>query len=335
MKENAQKAQKGYAKQYDKNKKGHKLQVGERVLWFRPQDLSGDNRKFALPYTGPYIVTELKGLNNVYIRLENSTQEPFIVNVDQLSRCYAGLSVEGPLQFSHTVRPRRANRRRKAKIKIDLQQQEPTHQMTLRQTDNLNFEGNINPNLASVLQIIDHTEEMHLDRLFACADSTVEYVPINSLVHFSDRCVFGGMSQQRKPSGDRGREEEKKRRLEEDKRRVEEDKKRKREDDRRREEDERRRKEDQGRQEKSRADQFLQTFGEDLEGAKRRKAARPRQSSSPPKQPIRGGQTTGGKPRAQSHQQPQSRSSSGRRGLDQLQEALSGVSPQSKDKAYQ
>ncbi|MCP4474772.1 MAG: hypothetical protein GY821_09470, partial [Gammaproteobacteria bacterium] len=68
---------------------------------------------------------------------------------------------------------------------------------------------------------------------------------------------------------------------------------------------------------------------------KRRKAARPRQSSSPPKQPIRGGQTAGGKPRAQSHQQPQSRSSSGRRGLDQLQEALSGVSPQSKDKAYQ
>ncbi|MCP4476237.1 MAG: transposase family protein, partial [Gammaproteobacteria bacterium] len=36
VKENAQKAQKGYAKQYDKNKKGHKLQVGERVLWFRP-----------------------------------------------------------------------------------------------------------------------------------------------------------------------------------------------------------------------------------------------------------------------------------------------------------
>ncbi|MCP4492493.1 MAG: hypothetical protein GY820_35075, partial [Gammaproteobacteria bacterium] len=74
---------------------------------------------------------------------------------------------------------------------------------------------------------------------------------------------------------------------------------------------------------------------EDLEGAKRRKAARPRQSSSPPKQPIRGGQTAGGKPRAQSHQQPQSRSSSGRRGLDQLQEAISGGSPKVKDKAYQ
>ncbi|MCP4485714.1 MAG: hypothetical protein GY820_00015, partial [Gammaproteobacteria bacterium] len=201
--------------------------------------------------------------------------------------------------------------------------------------DNLNFEGNITPNLASVLQIFDHMEEMYLDVLFACVDSTVEYVPINSLVPFSDRCVFDGMSQQRKPSGERGREEEKKRRLDEDKRRAEEDKQQKREDDRRREEDERRRKEDQGRQEKSRAEQFLQNFGDDLEGARRRKAARPRQSSSPPKQPIRGGQTAGGKPRAQSHQQPQSRSTSGRRGLNQLQEAISGGSHQTKDKAYQ
>ncbi|MCP4474076.1 MAG: hypothetical protein GY821_05815, partial [Gammaproteobacteria bacterium] len=136
--------QKAQAKQYDKNKKGHKLQVGERVLWFRPQDLSGDDRKFALPYIGPYIVTELKGLNNVFIRLENSTQEPFLVNVDQLSRCYAGLSMEGPLQFSHTTKPRRANRGRKVHLKEDIEQTQPNHQMTLRQTRDLNFDGNIN-----------------------------------------------------------------------------------------------------------------------------------------------------------------------------------------------
>ncbi|MCP4493751.1 MAG: hypothetical protein GY820_41585, partial [Gammaproteobacteria bacterium] len=59
VKENAQQAQRAYVKQYDKSKKGHKLQVGERVLWFRPQDLSGEDRKFALPYIGPYIITEL------------------------------------------------------------------------------------------------------------------------------------------------------------------------------------------------------------------------------------------------------------------------------------
>ncbi|MCP4489768.1 MAG: hypothetical protein GY820_20995 [Gammaproteobacteria bacterium] len=140
VKENAQRVQKAQAKQYDKNKKGHKLQVGERVLWFRLQDLSGDDRKFALPYIGPYIVTELKGLNNVFIRLENSTQEPFLVNVDQLSRCYAGLSMEGPLQFSHTTKPCSANRGRKARLKENTPQ--PSHQMTLRQTQDLNFDGN-------------------------------------------------------------------------------------------------------------------------------------------------------------------------------------------------
>ncbi|MCP4485769.1 MAG: transposase family protein, partial [Gammaproteobacteria bacterium] len=42
VKESAQQAQRAYAKQYDKSKKGHQLQVGERVLWFRPQDLSGE-----------------------------------------------------------------------------------------------------------------------------------------------------------------------------------------------------------------------------------------------------------------------------------------------------
>ncbi|MCP4494742.1 MAG: hypothetical protein GY820_46680, partial [Gammaproteobacteria bacterium] len=120
------------------------MQVGERVLWFRPQDLSGDDRKFALPYIGPYIVTELKGLNNVFIRLENSTQEPFLVNEDQLSRCYAGLSMEGPLQFSHTTKPRRANRGRKACLKENAEQAQPSHQMTLRQMQNLNFDGNVN-----------------------------------------------------------------------------------------------------------------------------------------------------------------------------------------------
>ncbi|MCP4473277.1 MAG: transposase family protein, partial [Gammaproteobacteria bacterium] len=132
VKENAQKAQRLYAKQFDKNKKGHQLQVGERVLWFRPQDLSGDDRKFALPFVGPYIVTELLGPNNVYIRLENSTQEPFLVNVDQLSRCYAGLSLDGPLQFTHTVRPHRANRKRRAIVKAQSQHSHPHHQMQLR-----------------------------------------------------------------------------------------------------------------------------------------------------------------------------------------------------------
>ncbi|MCP4494496.1 MAG: hypothetical protein GY820_45435 [Gammaproteobacteria bacterium] len=63
------------------------------------------------------------------------------MNVDQLSRCYAGLATEGPLQFTHTVRPRRANRRRRAIAKKESMHAHPHHQMTLRQTANLDFDG--------------------------------------------------------------------------------------------------------------------------------------------------------------------------------------------------
>ncbi|MCP4487608.1 MAG: hypothetical protein GY820_09885, partial [Gammaproteobacteria bacterium] len=63
------------------------------------------------------------------------------MNVDQLSRCYAGLATEGPLQFTHTVRPRRANRRRRAIVKKESMHAHPHHQMTLRQTANLDFDG--------------------------------------------------------------------------------------------------------------------------------------------------------------------------------------------------
>ncbi len=43
---------------------------------------------------------------------------------------------------------------------------------------------------------------------------------MSSLGHGSGRCVFGGMSRQRKRSGGRGREEGRNRRLEEEKRCV-------------------------------------------------------------------------------------------------------------------
>ncbi|MCP4487618.1 MAG: hypothetical protein GY820_09935 [Gammaproteobacteria bacterium] len=62
------------------------------------------------------------------------------MNVDQLSRCYAGLSTDGPLQFTHTVRPRRANRKRRAMVKE--QSRQGHHQMNLRQTTDLDFDGN-------------------------------------------------------------------------------------------------------------------------------------------------------------------------------------------------
>ncbi|MCP4475341.1 MAG: hypothetical protein GY821_12415 [Gammaproteobacteria bacterium] len=189
MKENAQKAQRTYAKQFDKNRKDHKLCVGDRVLWFRPQDIGGEDRRFALPFIGPYIIPELEGLNNAYIRLEKADQEPFLVNVDQLSRCYAGLAQDGPLQFTHTVRPRRANRRRRAITKKESLHAHPHHQMTLRQTANLDFDGvtdrdtELPPPISSVSAGLSHACEcvaVIRDRNFSCVNNIGKPVAWNS-----------------------------------------------------------------------------------------------------------------------------------------------------------
>ncbi|MCP4485751.1 MAG: hypothetical protein GY820_00210 [Gammaproteobacteria bacterium] len=61
-----------------------------------------------------------------------------------MSTCYVVLPVDRPLQFLHMVRSRRINRRRKGRIKADPWQQQSNHQMTLRQTSDFNFDGNIN-----------------------------------------------------------------------------------------------------------------------------------------------------------------------------------------------
>ncbi|MCP4494718.1 MAG: hypothetical protein GY820_46560 [Gammaproteobacteria bacterium] len=200
------------------------MQVGERVLWFRPQDLSGEDRKFALPYIGPYIVTELKGLNNIFIRLENSTQEPFLVNVDQLSRCYAGLSMEGPLQFSHTTKPRRANRGRKARVKEDSERAQPSHQMTLRQTSDLNLDGIASVLCAEAPQSVNIIGKWRDRTKLAWKSPCESEEPVNSCVLFSVRCDYFGMADKdRKHSREKQRTKENERRKKEDEKHAKED----------------------------------------------------------------------------------------------------------------
>ncbi|MCP4492144.1 MAG: hypothetical protein GY820_33275, partial [Gammaproteobacteria bacterium] len=169
-----------------------------RVLWFRPQDIQGEDRKFTLPFIGPYIITELEGLNNAYIRLENADQEPFLVNVDQLSRCYAGLAQDGPLQFTHTVRPRRANRRRRAIVKKGTLHAHPHHQMTLRQTANLDFDGVTDrdtgiPPISSISTRVSHACECVAatkDRNKSCAEIVEKPTSVGILSLFSERSVI-------------------------------------------------------------------------------------------------------------------------------------------------
>ncbi|MCP4489853.1 MAG: hypothetical protein GY820_21425, partial [Gammaproteobacteria bacterium] len=113
VQQNSRKAQAAYAAQYDKKREDHSFQLGDRVMWFRPQDLKGDLRKFAMPYVGPYVVVEVNGLHTAKIRLENEDDtKSILVNVDQLSRCYPEFAPKVTLNYSRIKKKRRANRKR-------------------------------------------------------------------------------------------------------------------------------------------------------------------------------------------------------------------------------
>ncbi|MCP4486198.1 MAG: hypothetical protein GY820_02595, partial [Gammaproteobacteria bacterium] len=199
------------------------------------------------------------------------------MNVDQLSRCYAGLSLDGPLQFTHTVRPRRANRKRRAIVKAQSQHSHPHHQMQLRQTSDLDFDGVATSNTEMSQPDASNTEIAQLcvcvgadrDRNLA-RSSTMEIQKTREIVPlFSVRIDESIMK--RRPSDSqrkwKEREQREKREAEEKERRRAEEKK-----------------------DRQRQKEALRQMGKDLDaGSTRPKAgehsrsSRPAQSKSPPR----------------------------------------------------
>ncbi|MCP4486095.1 MAG: hypothetical protein GY820_02065, partial [Gammaproteobacteria bacterium] len=142
VQQNNRKAQAVYAAQYNKKRGEPTLQQGDRVLWFRPQDLKGDLRKFTMPYVGPYVIDELTGLHTAKIRLEmDEASDPILVNIDQLSRCYPEFNPQTILDFSRVKKKRCANRKR-AGVPLENTNIAPFHHLTaLRNVSNLDFVG--------------------------------------------------------------------------------------------------------------------------------------------------------------------------------------------------
>ncbi|MCP4458603.1 MAG: hypothetical protein GY816_11360, partial [Cytophagales bacterium] len=110
MKTNAEEAKTQLTKQYDRMKEDPKLNEGDSVLWFRPQDIQGDQRKFAMPYIGPYIILKMGNKNTAEIRLREA--ETIKVNVDQPSKCYPEIADQSEIT-GKKIRQRYANRPRK------------------------------------------------------------------------------------------------------------------------------------------------------------------------------------------------------------------------------
>ena len=86
-KRNVQKAQKQQKKTYDQHSRPPNFKVGERVFLFKPTERTGENRKLARAYHGPYRVTKLT-TNNAHIRrVDKPEDESLLVAIDRLRRC--------------------------------------------------------------------------------------------------------------------------------------------------------------------------------------------------------------------------------------------------------
>ena len=87
----AQKKQKEY---YDQRQRPPNFRVGDRAFLFMPAEKTGQARKFARPYHGPYRILEVD-VNTARIRRVDKPQdEPILVHQDRLRRCLNELADE-------------------------------------------------------------------------------------------------------------------------------------------------------------------------------------------------------------------------------------------------
>ena len=80
-------AQKKQKDTYDKTAGVPLFRAGDRVFLYKPADTTGEGRKFARPFHGPYRLMEL-GANTAKIRrVDRPEEEPVLVSIDRLRRC--------------------------------------------------------------------------------------------------------------------------------------------------------------------------------------------------------------------------------------------------------
>ena len=86
-KRNIKKVQKQQKKTYDQHARLPNFTVGERVFLFKPAERTGEKRKLAGAYHGPYWVIKLTS-NNAHIRrVDRPEDDLLLVALDRLKRC--------------------------------------------------------------------------------------------------------------------------------------------------------------------------------------------------------------------------------------------------------
>ena len=83
-----QRAQKKQKEQYDRRVTPiSPFREGERVFLYKPGEKTGEARKLARPFHGPYRVREMGTNTASIVRVDRPEEEPMLVSVDRLRRC--------------------------------------------------------------------------------------------------------------------------------------------------------------------------------------------------------------------------------------------------------
>ena len=88
---NIQEAQAHQKHQYDKHSKESKLSIGDRVMVYMPQSVSGKAWKLARPFYGPYRVLSLTPTNAEVKLIDKPDSESIFVALNRVRLCYPEL----------------------------------------------------------------------------------------------------------------------------------------------------------------------------------------------------------------------------------------------------
>lgn len=106
-------AQKRQKATYDWKSHVPMFREGERVFLFKPAEVTGERRKLARPFHGPYRLLEV-GPNTAKIRrVDRPEEEPILVSLDRLRKCPVEVGEEfwppgqkqHPNKGSHATQP--------------------------------------------------------------------------------------------------------------------------------------------------------------------------------------------------------------------------------------
>ena len=89
--ENIQEAQAHQKRQYDKHSKESTLSIGDRVMVYMPQSVSGKDWKLASPFYGPYHVLSLTPTNAEVKLIDKPDSDSIFVALNRVRLCYPEL----------------------------------------------------------------------------------------------------------------------------------------------------------------------------------------------------------------------------------------------------